>query len=55
MSKSIVRLAFDGSVTCAAPPVRFQMIHESTVPNATSAVMSTDPDRMIHSSFVAEK
>ncbi len=42
MSKSIVRLAFDASVTCAAPPVRFQMIHESTVPNATSAVMSTD-------------
>ncbi len=36
MSKSSVRLAFDGSVTCAAPRVRFQTSQVSMVPNASS-------------------
>ena len=35
MSNSIVRLALVGSVTCAAPPVRFQISHESIVPSAS--------------------
>ena len=44
MSKSIVRLALDGSVACTAPPpVRFHSSHESTVPNARSASASTPP------------
>ena len=55
MSKSIVRLAFDTSVACTAPPVSFHSSHESTVPNARSAAASTPPDRSSHSSFVAEK
>ncbi len=41
MSKSIVRLAFDGSVACT--PVRFHSTHESTVPNARSASASMPP------------
>jgi hypothetical protein len=53
MSKSIVRLAFDGSVACT--PVRFHSTHESTVPNARSASAVTPPSRSSHSSFVAEK
>src|SRR5207302_1890214 len=36
ISKSIVREALLTSVTCTVPPVRFQMSHESTVPNANS-------------------
>src|SRR5436190_13354970 len=36
MLNSIVRDAFDASVTCAFPPVNFQISHESTVPNASS-------------------
>ena len=43
MSKSMVRLAFDGSVACT--PVRFHSTQESTVPNARSASASTPPSR----------
>ena len=41
MSKSIVRLALDGSVACtppSGPPVRFHSTHESMVPRARSGV-----------------
>ena len=43
MSKSIVRLALDGSVACTAPPVRFHRSQESMVPKARSASASTPP------------
>jgi hypothetical protein len=58
MSKSSVRLAFDGSVACtppSVPPVRFQRIHESTVPNASCGDGSMPPSVSSHSSLVAEK
>ena len=54
MSKSSVRLALEASVAwtpAAAPPVRFQRIHESTVPNASDAVRSTPPSVSSHSSL----
>ena len=35
MSMSMVRDALEWSVACTRPPVRFQMIHESTVPRAS--------------------
>ncbi len=58
MSNNRVRLAFDASVVCTPPtaaPVRFQRIHESTVPNASVGVRSTPPSVSSHASFVAEK
>ena len=36
MLKSSVREAFETSVTCARPPVSFQMSQVSTVPKASS-------------------
>ena len=53
-STSIVRDAFVRSMTCAAPPVRFQAIQLSTVPNASSACERSTRSR-IHSSLLAEK
>jgi hypothetical protein len=55
MSNSIVRLAFVASVTCSAPPVSFQISHESTVPTATSGPGSTPPTVNSQSNLVAEK
>src|SRR4051812_38343448 len=55
MSKSMVRLAFEGSVACTSPPVRFQSNHESTVPNARFGPTSTPPSVSSHSNFEAEK
>ncbi len=55
MSKSIVRLAFEASVTKAVPPVSFHTTHESTVPSARSGPRDTPPERSIHSILVAEK
>src|SRR5439155_14315491 len=55
MSHSIVRDAFDGSVACTAPPVRFHTTQLSTVPNARSGPASTPPSVSSHSSLVAEK
>src|SRR5665213_2108183 len=59
MSKSIVRDAFVMSVTCRAPPVRFQMSHVSTVPNAISpaSARARKPSTLSssHAIFVAEK
>ena len=59
MSKRSVRLAFEGSVTCAAPRVRFQMSHESTVPKASSpfAARPRAPGTLSssHFNFVPEK
>ena len=43
MSKSIVRLAFDGSVACTAPPVSCQRTHASMVPRARSGPAGTPP------------
>ena len=59
MSKSSVRLAFDGSVTCTAPRVRFQTSHESMVPKASSpfAARARAPGTLSssHLSLVPEK
>ena len=55
MSKSIVRLAFDGSVACTAPPVRFHRIHESTVPISVSGVSATPPSLNSQPNLVPEK
>jgi hypothetical protein len=55
MSKSIVRLAFDGSVTCTAPAVRFQRSHASMVPTARSSSAGTPPSFRSHSILEAEK
>ena len=55
MSKSIVREAFEASVTKLAPAVKFQMIHESIVPNASSTPIGTFPDVSNHSAFDPEK
>ena len=53
-SRSIVREALVTSVACAAPPVRFQAIQESTVPKARRSWEMSTRSR-IHSSFEAEK
>ena len=53
MSNSMVRLAFDGSVTCTC--ARFHISQESTVPNASESLIATPPSASIHSSLVAEK
>ncbi len=57
MSNSIVREAFEGSVTCS--PDRFQISHESIVPNTArpSRARSASPSTFLssHSIFVPEK
>ncbi len=55
MSKSMVRLALDGSVACTRPPVSRYRSHASTVPNARSGDASTPPSCRSHASFEAEK
>ncbi len=58
MSKSIVRLALDGSVAStppSGPPVRFHSSHASMVPSARSGLSSTPPSVSSHSALVAEK
>jgi hypothetical protein len=55
MSKSIVREAFDGSVACTSPPVRFHRIHASIVPSASWSVAGTPPAVNSHSNLVPEK
>ena len=55
MSKSIVRLAFDGSVACTSPPVRFHSSHESMVPMARFSSASTPPSVNNHSILLARE
>ena len=59
MSNIMVRDAFDRSVTCTRPPVRFQSSHESTVPKASSprpaAALAPSTLSSIHLTLVAEK
>jgi 16S rRNA U1498 N3-methylase RsmE len=59
MLKSMVREALEQSVTWALPPVRFQMSHESTVPNSSSplSARSRAPGTLssIHFILVPEK
>ena len=59
MLKSIVREAFVRSVTWTRPPVSFQRIHESTVPNSrrpcSAFLRASGTLSKIHLIFVAEK
>ena len=43
MSKSMVRLAFVGSVASTSPPVRFHSSQVSIVPSASSGPVGTPP------------
>ena len=54
-SRSIVRLALDGSVAWTRPPVRFHRSQESIVPNLSEASASTPPSVRSHSILLAEK
>ena len=55
MSNNMVRLAFDGSVACTAPPVSFDSSQVSMVPKARSASTGMWRLRNNHSTFVPEK
>ena len=59
MLNNKVREAFVTSVTCVSPPVRFQIIHVSTVPKSKSPLMAffRAPETLsrIHFILVAEK
>ena len=52
MSNNIVRLAFEGSVACTSPPVRFQSNQLSMVPTARSS--STGIGRLASSHSIFE-
>ena len=51
MSKSMVRLALEGSVAWTAPPVSFHSSQLSMVPTATSGPSATPPSVRSHSTF----
>ena len=59
MLNSMVLLAFEGSVACTAPLVRFQMSQVSTVPNskcpASASLLVFGILSRIQRSFVPEK
>ena len=55
MSNSMVRLAFEGSVTKAAPAVNFHTSHESIVPMHKCSIGGTFVCCNSHAAFVPEK